>query len=194
MFCRSDSELIADLHKVLQLHGKLTVKAIRATPGVISPWVYWERFGSMAKAYEAAGYQASRGYFAGCSTRKNTTELKAQMLVDLTILLRNSGRQVRIIPRGISIRGLGRLGIETAQWIRVARGKLRWEVRTGPHKRYRHMIVGRISPDRRSILDFVYISAVPKTKCNFRLTDEMLGKEPRGSLDHIGAVVVAQCV
>ena len=190
MCSRSDDELIADLQKVLQIHGRLTVKTIRATPGVISPWVYWDRFGSMAKAYERAGHQPKKGYFAGCITRKNTQKVKAQMVNDVAELFRASGKKVRTIPRGLSVTGLGCLGIEAAQWLYSLTGKMQWEVRPGKyHRRYRRMIVGRISPDRRSISDFLYLKAVPRTECNFRLTDQMLNECVRGTAAEIVAAV-----
>jgi len=190
MLSRPDAELIADLQKVLQARGKLTVKTIRTTRGVISPWVYWKRFGTLAKAYEAVGYKPARGYFAGCHTRRGTHELKGRMVVDFTALFRASGKKVRSIPRGLSVPGVGSVGIETAQWIRQTGGNLTWEVRTGQHKRYRRMIVGRISPDRRSILDFLYLDVVPKTKYNFRVTEEMLTHKPRGKAEEIAAAVL----
>jgi hypothetical protein len=52
------------------------------------------------------------------------------------------------------------------------------------------MIVGRISPDRRSILDFLYLDVVPKTKYNFRVTEEMLTHKPRGTAEEIAAAVL----
>jgi DNA invertase Pin-like site-specific DNA recombinase len=185
MASRSDDELIADLHKVLQVHGKLTIKTIRTTPGVISPWVYWERFGTMKKAYEAAGYTPVLGHFCGCIARETTKALKSRMTSNIKALFVASGDKVRSIPRGLSIPGLGCLGLETAQWLRAAGGVLRWEVRTGRHRRYRRMIVGRISPDRQSILDYLYLSVVPRTDCNFRVTCLMLDECARGSAEQV---------
>jgi hypothetical protein len=113
------------------------------------------------------------------------------MLLDFSALFRASGKRVRTISRGLSISGFGKLGIETAQWLRAANDKYRWEVRTGDHERYGRMIVGRIAPDRTSILDFVYLSVVPRTNCNFRLTDRMLKEEPRGGAAEIAAIVIS---
>lgn len=112
--------------------------------------------------------------------------------LDLTTLLRGLGEKTRPIPRRINIRGLGELGVETAQWIRTAGGKLQWEVRTGRHKRYKRMIVGRISLDRQSLIDFVYLSNVPRTKSNFRITKKMLRNQPRASLDSIVEGILAR--
>lgn len=193
MLSRSDEELIADLQRVLEIHGKLTVKTIRTTPNVISPWVYWDRFGSMGKAYEAAGYKPARGYFGGCITRKHTQQMKPQMIDNFMALFRESGNKVRLIPRGLSIKGVGCTGIEATQWLRAAGGKLRWEVRTGNSKRYRHMIVARIAPDRTSFLDYLYLDAVPRTKCNFRVTDQMLEECPRGTLEQIVKAICLLC-
>jgi hypothetical protein len=144
----------------------------------------------MATVYEAVGYKPERGYFAGCFTRKSTQDLKARMMVDLAALFRASGKKVRSIARGLSLPGVGCIGIETAQWVRRPGGNLTWEVRTWQNKRYRRMIVGRVSPDRRSILDFLYLDAVPKTKYNFRVTDEMLTRKPRGTAEEVAAAVL----
>ncbi|MFY9643721.1 MAG: hypothetical protein WAK29_01000, partial [Terriglobales bacterium] len=176
-----------------QIHGKLTVDTIRATPGIPSPQAYWVRFGSLANAYEAAGCKALHGSFKGAPVRKKTLALKERMTLDLIALFRASGRTVRSIHRGVQVQGVGTIGIEAAQWVRAARGLLRWEVRTGDNKRYKRMIVGRISPDRESIIDFVYLDIVPKTKNNFRITDKMLKEEPRGSAEEMVAVVIAHC-
>lgn len=193
MLSRPDEELIADLRKVLEIHGKLTVKAIRTTPHVISPWVFWERFGSMGKAYEAAGYKPTRGYFGGCITRQNTQRMKPQMISEFLVLFRKSGLKARLISRGLIVKGLGCIGIEAAQWLRIAGGRLRWEVRTGNKKRYRRMIIARISPDRSSFLDYLYLDLVPKTKCNFRVTDLMLEKCPLGTPGEIVAAIRLLC-
>jgi hypothetical protein len=193
MLSRSDEELIADLRKVLEIHGKLTVKAIRTTPNIISPWVFWERFGSMGKAYEAAGYKPIRGYFGGCITRKNTQRMKQQMISEFLALFRKSGLKARLIHRGLNIKGLGCVGIEAAQWLRIAGGRLRWEVRTGNNKRYGRMIIARISPDRRAFLDYLYLEAVPRTNCNFRVNDRMLDKSPRGTPEEIVAAISLFC-
>ena len=189
MLSRPEEELIADLRKVLQIHGKLTLKAIRATPNVISPWVYAARFGSMARAYELAGFKPVRGHFAGCVVRKNTTRMKAGILADIMVLLRAAGFRTSSISRGLKVRGVGCVGIELAQWQLVRSGKLRWEVRTGKNKRYRQMIVARISVDRARIDDYIFLNAVPKTKCNFRITDRMLTECPRGTQEHIVSVI-----
>ena len=190
---RSDTELLADLGIVLKLHGKLTVKTILATPGVPSPSVYLQRFGSLGKAYEQVGCLPLRGHFAGSVARNKSQKMKAEALAYFVEYCRAGGKKVRVIPRGLSISGLGSLGFETAQWLVAAKHQLRWEVRTGTHKRYRRMIVARIAPDRSSLLDFLYLCNVPKTGYNFRVTDKMLGEEPRGTEQEIAAFVLGEC-
>ena len=187
---RSDAELIADLQEVLRIHGKVTVKTIRATIGVPSPNMYWKRFGSLAKVYEAAGLPPLHGYFAGAVLRAETRKLKMQMVVDFTSLLRASGKRVRSLPSGLSIAGFGSLGIEIAQW---EPRKNTWEVRTGGRKRCRRIVVGRISQDHDSIIDFVYLGVVPLTKYNFCLTKKMLTDEPKGTMEEIAATVLSHC-
>jgi DNA invertase Pin-like site-specific DNA recombinase len=191
MLSRPEDELIADLRKVLQIHGNLTLKAIRATPNVISPWVYAERFGSMAKAYELAGFEPVRGYFAACVTRKNTQQMKPRIVADIMRLFREAGHRAAPVTRGVKVSGLGCVGIELAQWQFVRSGKLRWEVKIGKNKRYRRMIIARISPDRASVSDYLYLDLVPKTKFNFRVTDQMLTECPRGTPNHIVSIITS---
>jgi DNA invertase Pin-like site-specific DNA recombinase len=191
MLDRPEDELIADLRKILQIHGRLTLKTIRATPNVISPWVYAARFGSMAKAYELAGFKAVRGHFAGCLTRKNTQQMKPSIVAEITKLFREAGRRTAPIARGVKVSGLGCVGIELAQWQFSHSGKPRWEVRTGKSKRYRQMVVARISLNRTVIEDYLYLNIVPITKCNFRITDRMLADCPRGTSDHIVSVITS---
>jgi DNA invertase Pin-like site-specific DNA recombinase len=187
---RSDAELIADLQEVLRIHGKVTVKTMRATKSMPSPNMYWQRFGSLAKVYEAAGLPPLHGYFAGVFLRAQTRKLKMRMAVDFATLLRASGKKVRTIHGGLCITGFGSLGIETAQW---EPRKNTWEVRTGRRKRCKRIIVGRISPEHDSIIDFVYLGVVPLTKYNFCLTKKMLAEEPRGTKQEISATVLSHC-
>ena len=118
---RSDTELLADLGIVLKLHGKLTVKTILATPGVPSPSVYLQRFGSLGKAYEQVGCLPLRGHFAGSVARNKSQKMKAEALAYFVEYCRAGGKKVRVIPRGLSISGLGSLGFETAQWLVAAK-------------------------------------------------------------------------
>ena len=53
--------------------------------------------------------------------------------------------------------------------------------------------MARIAPDRSSLLDFLYLCNVPKTDYNFRVTDKMLGEEPRGTEQEIAAFVLGEC-
>ena len=188
---RSDDELLSDLRLVLQVHGKLTVETIRATPGIPSPSTYWSRFGSLGKAYAAVGYAPVRGYFGGSLLRSKTLAMKAQTRLDMASLFRASGRKTIVIAGGLSISGFGKLGIDLAQWVILAGGDLRWEVRTRKGRRHKRAIVGRIARDQQSIEDFVFLDRLPSTKCNFRITEKILNEARRGTAEEIVAAVVS---
>jgi hypothetical protein len=83
------------------------------------------------------------------------------------------GKTVHPIPYGLRVRGLGFLGIAVAQWEIADKGRLRWEVRQGGHKRYNRLIAGRISADRKSILDYIFLPQVP-SKSTFAITSRIL--------------------
>ena len=189
MAARSDEDFLADLRKVLHLHGKLTTKSIRATTGVPSPNSYFDRFGSLGKAYEAVGYKPPRGYFGGSIRRRKTEGLKRSVIEQVTGVFKKHGCKVRALPHAIHVRGLGLLGIELAPQALTRTGKPCWVVNTGRRVRHRRMIVARIS-ERHEVLEFVLLNSVPRTRCNFRLTPRRLLENPMGSAEQIIALVL----
>jgi DNA invertase Pin-like site-specific DNA recombinase len=189
---RSDAEMIQDLQSVLQIHGKLTAKTIRATIGVLSPNAYWERFGSLEKLYAAVGYQPPRNYLGGSRLRRKTQQQKLQLLEDLAQRFRSAGRAVTVLNHGLKIAYFGKVGIEAAQPIFAAKGRLCWEVRIRRGKRYRRAIVARMSPDHESVLDYSFLASFPRTKSNFRLTDDLLRNSCSGTAEELVSLILAQ--
>jgi DNA invertase Pin-like site-specific DNA recombinase len=55
----TDESLIAALRRTLALHGRLSARVMRDTPGCCSPSIYCRRFGSLTNAYRLAGYTLS---------------------------------------------------------------------------------------------------------------------------------------
>ena len=190
MSARTDADFIADLQKVLRIHGKLTTKTIRATPGVASPNSYFDRFGSLGKVYEAVGFKPSRGYFGGSIQRKKTESLKRSIIAEFARIFRCLGYKLQVIPHALYIRSLGIVGVEVVPQSVTRTGKASWVVNTGTRTRRRKMIAGRISPDHKSILEFVFLHNVPRTRCNFRLTLERMSNNPVGTAEQIAAVVL----
>ena len=189
---RSDEELIRDLQHVLQVHGKLTAKTIRATVGVLSPNAYWERFGSLEKLYDAVGYQPPRNYLAGSRLRQKTQQQKVQLLEDLAQRFRSTGRIVAVLDHGLRIAHFGKVGIEVAQPIFAAKGRLCWEVRIRRGRRYRRAFVARMSPDHETVLDYSFLTAFPRTKSNFRLTDDLVRNSWSGTAEKLVSLILAQ--
>ena len=189
---RSDAEMIQDLQSVLQVHGKLTAKTIRATVGVLSPNAYWERFGSLEKLYTAAGYQPPRNYLRGARLRQKTQQQKLQLLEDFAQRFRGAGRDVTVLNQGLKIAHFGKVGIEAAQPIFAAEGRLCWEVRIRRGKRYRRAIVARMSPDHESVLDYSFLASFPRTKSNFRLTDDLVRNSWSGTAEELVSLILAQ--
>ncbi|WP_367254421.1 hypothetical protein [uncultured Phenylobacterium sp.] len=55
----TDDELLEDLRRLLDEHGKLTMSLIEASPITRSPNTYVRRFGSLTAAYARIGYKMS---------------------------------------------------------------------------------------------------------------------------------------
>jgi hypothetical protein len=58
----SDAELLAKLRTLLETHGTLSAAVIDSADAVPSSCVYRNRFGSLLRAYELAGFRPSRDF------------------------------------------------------------------------------------------------------------------------------------
>lgn len=174
-------------------HGpRTTQKAISATPGVPCPDVYWDRFGSLEKAYAAIGYKAMRGYSRASMLGHRGQELKRQATQDLCAVLRLAGRKVKLINRGLSISGFGKLGVETGQCVILKNGELRWEIRLRKALMQKKVVIVRVSPDHLQTLDLVLLDRAPTEKHTFRVSKESLKSCPQGTAERIAEAILSQ--
>ena len=188
---RSDEEFLDGLRLVWQRWGKVTLRAIKATPEVPSHCAYWNRFGSLGKAYEAIGYKPLGHHFVASILRHRGLELKRQVIQELCSVFRLAGQEVRLILRGVSISGFGRLGIETSQRLILKDGEVRWRIYPRKDLGYRKVIVVRMTSDFTKILDLVLLDQVPRVTDNCRLSPLMLKDRLKGTSAQIAEAILS---
>jgi DNA invertase Pin-like site-specific DNA recombinase len=185
---RTNAELLADLRKVLQVHGKITARAIDSTIGVPCYDSFVQRFGSLAKAYEDLGYQPKRGYFSNSLLRYKTPKLRKSAIASIARLIRVHGLKVEVGQYDFWVRGLGGFGLQLAHRT-FHRGKPVWDVSMPSDMPRKRVIVGRISLDYDSASEFILLAEPLRNKCGFRLTEERVRNAIRGTASDLADAI-----
>jgi DNA invertase Pin-like site-specific DNA recombinase len=94
----SNEELLEQLRRVLEQHGRLSGLLIDETEGVASSSVYRHRFGSLVRAYQLIQYTPERD-FGFIETNRQLRAMYPKLLSDINAQISNSGALVRIDPR-----------------------------------------------------------------------------------------------
>jgi hypothetical protein len=92
---RSNDQVVEALRSVLKKAGRLTPRLIRGQPNALCPEGYRRRFGSLARAYELAGYESPHQWII--SHKKEIGKLRTDLMERLVNLFRG---EVFIQKRG----------------------------------------------------------------------------------------------
>jgi hypothetical protein len=104
---KSNDQLLDELRSILAIHGRLTSKTIRSTPGATSPASFRYRFGSLMRAYELIGYNVPVARLV--ETRRRIQNMRLQLMQQLQ----------QMFPAEITVRGRGG---RTRKWLRLKNG------------------------------------------------------------------------
>lgn len=154
----SKLELIALLQACHQQHGSVNAKIIAADPTMPDPQLLVRTFGSLVRAYEAAGLPLSPKYVF-VETKEQLALTRAQLISEVTMHAVAAGGTVApaAVAHTLVLNGNLRLRIDVAVPRSPRRGQRNWRVRSRPDIDF--AIVGRMEPLTGKIADYFLFSS-----------------------------------
>ena len=151
-------ELVTLLQECHSRHGKVTAPIIAADPEMPDPQLLVRSFGSLIKAYEAAGLPRTRSY-AFVETKRVLATLREQLLTEVAALAEAGGATVEHAPEPfvLTLNGSLSVKIDVAPPRTPRRGLRNWRI--APDDSADFQIVGRFAPSSQTIRDFFLVSA-----------------------------------
>jgi hypothetical protein len=95
----TDEQLLKHLRQLLQKHGKLSERLIRASLGVPCTHVFTARFGGLAEAYKRVGFQPRRN-LAYVDRDRALTPIRREFVIRVVGTLKSFGASVQQDVRG----------------------------------------------------------------------------------------------
>lgn len=152
------SELIALLKTCHERHGKVNAKIIAADPALPDPQLFVRKFGSLVRAYDAAGLPRSLTY-AFVGTKRRLSALRDQLMSRVEALAEAAGGTVErsSAPDTLVLNGSLIVRVAVAVPRNPRRGTRNWRIvgKTGVD----FLIAGRMEPSTGEIADYFLISA-----------------------------------
>ncbi|PYD85006.1 recombinase family protein [Pseudomonas syringae pv. pisi] len=151
-------ELLALLQACYQRHGKVNAKVIAADSAMPDPQLFVRSFGSLVNAYTAAALPRSLTY-AFVETKSKLSVMRHHILVQVEALAHAAGGNIEhtSTPFEVILNGDIRLQVGIAVPRTPRRGAQSWKVSIKPGLDF--IIVGRMDPARREIIDYFLISS-----------------------------------
>lgn len=151
-------ELLQLLKECHERHGKVTAPIIAADPAMPDPQLLVRSFGSLIKAYEAAGLPRTRSY-AFVATKRVLASMRDQLLAEVIGLAEGAGATVdrTPMPYVITLNGALALKVDVTPPRTPRRGLRNWRI--APDDSIDFQIVGRFAPSSQTIHDFFLLSA-----------------------------------
>jgi len=154
----SHDELLQLLKECYGRHGKVTAPIIAADPAMPDPQLLVRSFGSLIKAYEAAGLPRARSY-AFVDTKRALATMREQLLAEVVGLAEAAGATVEraLKPFVLTLNGNLAVKVDVAPPRTPRRGLRNWRI--AHENGIDFHIVGRFAPSSQSICDFFLLSA-----------------------------------
>lgn len=151
-------ELIALLQDCHDRHGKVNAKIIAADPAMPDPQLFVRKFGSLVRAYDAAGLPRSMTY-AFVGTKMRLSVLRDQLMWRVEALIEAAGGTVErsLSPEGFVLNGTLVLRVAVAVPRNPRRGSRNWRIIGKPGVDF--LITGRMESSTGEITDYFLISA-----------------------------------
>lgn len=150
----TEEELLRGLANLLERYGRLSPDLIDADSSLPSKNAYVRRFGSLARAYALVGFQPRRGQTTG--SRVTTRVHRRSIGGDIARRLEEAGAKVSMCRdcRRLTINGEFIVGLLVVYGRRATGGGHHWSMRPFPEPIPDFMIVVRLVPTTRAVLDY----------------------------------------
>jgi DNA invertase Pin-like site-specific DNA recombinase len=172
----SDAELIAKLKGLLDAHGTLSAALIDGADAVPSSCVYRNRFGSLLRAYELAGFRPSRD-FQYLEINQHLKTVEGKLVADVLARFAASGASALPDKRTglMLINGQYTVEFLLTRSRQTAAGALRWLVAFGEQARADVTVVVRMDAANHDPADFYLLPRVglPATRLHLREENEI---------------------
>jgi hypothetical protein len=174
---KSDDQILADLKRLLESKGRLSLSLIRDCAYVPSPSAFRGRFGSLRKAYALIGYGRPE-QFTSIDKRQKTHALREELIsqiveaapCELDLLQRTARFRKKLrLPQGLTV------SILAAPALRVWKSTYRWIV--DPNRQEAHLVtlLARLNKEQSAFMDFYVFPRIPKlTRFRLSLRDPLL--------------------
>lgn len=152
-------ELLTLLQECHQRHGKVNAPIIAADPSMPDPQLFVRKFGSLIKAYDAAGLPRALSY-AFVDTKRILATKRDELLREVTNLAETAGATVDLTPARylITLNGTVTVKVDVVPPRRPRRGLQNWRV--AAHLGADFSLVGRFDPCTQAIYDYFLMPAV----------------------------------
>jgi hypothetical protein len=151
-------ELVALLKACHERHGKVNAKIIAADPAMPDPQLFVRKFGSLIRAYDAAGLPRSLTY-AFVGTKMKLAALRDEMMSRVEALVVGAGGTIEQSPAPDIFLLNGSLVVRVAVAVprNPRRGSRNWRIVGKPGVDF--LIAGRMEPSSGEIADYFLIPA-----------------------------------
>lgn len=169
---QSDEQLLEALRATLAREGKLSMTIIENTPGLPSPSAYRDRFGSVSRAFQLAGFVAYNGYTrpGRLEELRKLRDMRTNLMKEIVAL---SNRRVSIEDRGLRFRtrlrfGRRRVSVIFARYFRGYKGAERWQIKLLPGDTRLITLIVLLNETNNGFLGFFVTQPIRSAK-TFRL-------------------------
>lgn len=167
---RTDEELLADLHGIVEAHGKLTIELIAASRDVASWATYRRRFGSVRRAFDLVLNCPERDP-AATDNRNRTQALRMSVEQAFVSELAIANTKVEAHYPFLHFKRYGRVGLEIARCVITAGGDLRWNIKARKNGHRFPCIAIRLMPGNTEVRDYVWLHRVPMVNTGFQIRE-----------------------
>lgn len=152
------NELLKLLHECYERHGKVTAPIIAADPMMPDPQLLVRSFGSLIKAYEAAGLPRTRS-FAFVETKQVLASMREKLLADVIELAEGAGATAdrTSTPLVITLNDALAIKVDVVPPRTPRRGLRNWRISSDNDADF--YIVGRYVPSFQAISDYFLVPA-----------------------------------
>lgn len=173
----TDEELLEHLRQLLQTHGKVSERLIRASIGMPCTHVFTARFGGLAEAYKRVGFQPRRN-LAYVDRDRALTPIRRDFIARVVGALRGFGALVQQDTRGqfltVNENLNVRLGITRCRAFKRFNS---WRFQLSSPWTPDVSIFARLAPDNETILDYFCVPASKEKRV--QITVSPLSPQPR---------------
>jgi DNA invertase Pin-like site-specific DNA recombinase len=163
---KSNEELLEALKRLLDQHGRLSLRLVKESPCVPSPSTYRLRFGSLRKAYELIGYGHPE-QFGPIDLRRRTQALRDELIEHLVRMFPN---ELTVVRRGgrwrsrVRIRGGLIVSVLLARSVQVSKEIVRWQIDPVRHESKFVTLLVRLDAKNQSFQDFHVLPRIDRPK------------------------------